>query len=278
MTKTHTEYLSELKSAGIKIKPLDIYTGALTSINHKCTCGQVWNTTPNRVLRGAKCKTCASDSMRLKNFKHLISSTLKTKKIKMLGDYTHSRIPILFKCLVCKNEWSTRPKRIMFCGCPYCKMRNAKSAFLSTNKKVKVGKREVAVQGYEPQAIKILLNYVKPGQLKFGVEVPIIKSLDGRNHYPDIWIPHINTIVEVKSLFTLGITDAFRFKSVQDKAIAAEACGYNYVVMVISTKGELINILLNNWKKWSWTRLLKAVEGKDKNLGARDIGKHLRLI
>ena len=68
--------------------------------------------------------------------------------------------------------------------------------------------REVKVQGYEPQAIEMLLaEGFNESDLYFGADVPrFAYHYDGvdRKYFPDIYIKSINTIVEVKSEWTLN--------------------------------------------------------------------------
>ena len=64
------------------------------------------------------------------------------------------------------------------------------------------------VQGYEPQAIDMLLEIFNEDEIVVGDGVPVIDYIDGmknRKYYPDIFIPSINTIIEVKSDFTYNV-------------------------------------------------------------------------
>jgi len=67
--------------------------------------------------------------------------------------------------------------------------------------------KERVVQGYEPHALKILLNEgIKEDDILTGTDIPTVEyEHDGKTHtyYPDILIRSQNRIIEVKSVFTL---------------------------------------------------------------------------
>ena len=53
---TNEEFLQKLKYNNIDVIPLEKYSGYNTKILFKCTCGDLWLTTPQRVLLGNHCK------------------------------------------------------------------------------------------------------------------------------------------------------------------------------------------------------------------------------
>lgn len=58
--KTTSEYLLGLASIGINYEVLEDYRGARVPILHSCECGSLWKATPDNVLRGTGCPSCAS--------------------------------------------------------------------------------------------------------------------------------------------------------------------------------------------------------------------------
>jgi hypothetical protein len=96
------------------------------------------------------------------------------------------------------------------------------------------------VQGYEPFALNILLKMYKEDQIKTNrIDIPRIKyNYDNklRYYFPDIYIPHLNKIIEVKSEWTYKYkTDIIKLKG--DACIEA---GYDYDVWIFNTKGERV--------------------------------------
>ena len=98
--------------------------------------------------------------------------------------------------------------------------------------------REVHVQGYEAWALDILLNSFSETELCIHRGVPSIRyEIDGklRVHYPDIFIPSRNLLIEVKSVYT--------FKSLYEKnmkkANAAVLAGYDYDLWIFDASKNL---------------------------------------
>lgn len=95
------------------------------------------------------------------------------------------------------------------------------------------------VQGYEPFALRDLLEkgyselQIKTGRL----EVPRIPYMDNskqRYHFPDIWIPHENKLIEVKSTWTYKC----RSDNVLLKKKVSQDLGYTYEIWCYNSKGK----------------------------------------
>lgn len=100
------------------------------------------------------------------------------------------------------------------------------------------------VQGFEPQALNILMNKekIKEHDIYVGEEVPIIRWSDQngkpRVHYPDIYIKSQNRIVEVKSTYTIRSK-----KELLIRKEFAEKEGYIYNIYVLDVKGNIIELI-----------------------------------
>lgn len=98
------------------------------------------------------------------------------------------------------------------------------------------------VQGYEPFAIKDLLKVYTEGQIKTDrKDVPRVQyEMDGKKKYyfPDIFIPHENKIVEVKSTWTLK----WRPQQIQLKKKACEEKGFRYEIWCYDAKGNRVTV------------------------------------
>jgi hypothetical protein len=94
------------------------------------------------------------------------------------------------------------------------------------------------VQGYEPWALEILISDFDEEQIFTDREyIPFIPyELEGKNkvYIPDIYIPHINKIIEVKSTYTYIAKNG----NVQLKAEATRKLGYDYEIWIFGDKGE----------------------------------------
>lgn len=95
--------------------------------------------------------------------------------------------------------------------------------------------RTEKVQGYEPQALSILLSegYHEDDIL---TSVPVIKYDEHRRYLPDIYIKSKNLLIEVKSDYTFKV-DLDRNLRKQKASIEA---GFLHEIWIMNLKGELI--------------------------------------
>ena len=108
-------------------------------------------------------------------------------------------------------------------------------------KTYQLGKRKVRVQGFEPQALDYIRveKGIKPSQIECGIgnsKVPsIIYKYKGSTkvYHPDIFIPHLNLLIEVKSEFTYQ----YSRKINRIKRKAAIASGYRFIFLVMNNDG-----------------------------------------
>jgi hypothetical protein len=100
--------------------------------------------------------------------------------------------------------------------------------------------RKVFVRGYENRALDQLLRMGIPENMIYvdRSEVPEIWWLDSNNkkhrYFADIWIPSLNTVIEVKSSWTLdnrGSNPELR-NQYQAKRDASIQAGYQHLLML----------------------------------------------
>ncbi len=98
------------------------------------------------------------------------------------------------------------------------------------------------VQGYEPFALDTLIKTYTEEQIKTDrKDVPRIQyEVEGKKKYyfPDIFLPHENKLIEVKSTWT------YKCKSdnINQKAEACKAQGYNYEIWCYNAKGARVEV------------------------------------
>ena len=174
-----------------------------------------------------------------------------------LEPYVHNGSKILFKCNVCSNEWRTTPYRILHgMGCPICSV--LKSITSCRKKSYTLGDRQVQVQGSEPHALDHIIKHlgIKPELIRVNItdtsQVPIISYFFNgkvRKHYPDIYIPTLNRIYEVKSTQSLGLLITNFKKSKigvlldenKAKFVEGNKAGYDYRFLV-HHRGVIIHL------------------------------------
>ena len=100
--------------------------------------------------------------------------------------------------------------------------------------------KEILIQGYENYALDILLSkYDEDEILTQKTDMPVIKYYLGKKtkrYFPDIYIPHENKIIEVKSIWT------YRRNLVKNniKALSTRSLGFEYETWVFNEKGQII--------------------------------------
>ena len=131
-----------------------------------------------------------------------------------------------------------------------------------------LGDRELMVQGYEPQALDYLLGRgFEADQIICEVEggVPEIFYKYGkrkkRKYVPDMFIPDLNLIIEVKSISTLGLKYNKRrgWSMTCAKAIACHKQGYRFALLLMSADGQRLK-MPKNWAKMKKEDVRQAVE------------------
>ena len=65
--KTNEQFLKQLKENNIDVESLEEYKGNNNKILFRCSCGELWKTTPQRVLIGNHCKKCGYKNMQGEN-------------------------------------------------------------------------------------------------------------------------------------------------------------------------------------------------------------------
>lgn len=141
--------------------------------------------------------------------------------------------------------------------------RSLRSAF--KRKEYKLGRRVIEVQGYEPQA----LDYMKAAGVKaanictvYEKSVPAIRYNKGKGrgcvYFPDFYLKHSNTIVEVKSTYTIA-TSPKQWKLNKRKFKAVTEEGYRFVLLVMESNGSRV-LLPNNWMDLTYKQIKKELK------------------
>ena len=120
-TKTHAQYISELKEINLNIDVIEEYKGANTPILHKCLLDDYeWYATPANILSGKGCPKCGGN-IKKTHEEYAEEVSLINPNIKVLGKYITARMPILHKCKIHNTKWIAYPYHILQgCGCAEC--------------------------------------------------------------------------------------------------------------------------------------------------------------
>ena len=119
-----TNDIVDFKLQNRKIKRIDDYINARTSINFVCLdCNYIWKTRPDDIInKKIGCPNC-SGLARLTN--EIVDRKLEGRNIKRLSNITNNRERVSFQCLIdgCKFVWLAPPANILNTsktGCPKC--------------------------------------------------------------------------------------------------------------------------------------------------------------
>ena len=125
-TRTHDEYIEELKNVNPDIIPLEKYNEGKIPILHYCKKHKyTWNVMPEAVLHGHGCPDCGKEKTAEKNkipfdqYKEELQS--KFPNIDCIDGYVNRTTPALHKCKLCGYEWITQPTYVLNgIGCKKC--------------------------------------------------------------------------------------------------------------------------------------------------------------
>lgn len=267
--RVHIEKEYKIFCSTKNLRLLEPYTTALSKVDHRClVCEHRFSIRPNDVRSRKEgingCPECKRDKLRKAHTvpaKDHIRAIEAHKRVKVLNVDPVAR-RYLVRCLKCDAEYLGRCQDLKHgSGCVDCYHRDASRKFQA--KRFRLGERTVSVLGYEPHALAHLLKKgVDPKDIRVtrDLDTPVISLPGSRKHYPDIFIPKRNLIIEVKSLWTLGITrDRLAlFNRNKLKVSSALSSGFSYRMWVFNDNGNRIR-LPENWHTLSQKRVRKAL-------------------
>lgn len=167
----------------------------------------------------------------------------------LASEYVGARAQALYKCTKCRFEWHYMPTNLLRDPrCPSCNpkwnSRVSTVTYRGHDFKIRsIGEREV---------LKLLLK--KYGSKDVACDLthgtPTVHLKGGKVHRPDFYVYSTNTLIEVKSVFTLGLGYKTgktilkgAYKSCISKLKAAREQGYKYKMFVVNgTVGTYIKL------------------------------------
>lgn len=216
------KFESRLKERRIRVRLLSPYLGANRKIRYQCLVH------PNiereayasNLGSGHGCPECGRkkyEETSLKNYgtkwpasAKVVQDKIRRTMVKRYGVEHALQSPLLFEKML-KSSYSRVP--------------------------VKLGRKTLLLQGYEPLAIEALLKSgrVSPQEIKAGNSIPPIEytwKKKRRRYHPDL-VVRDNIVVEVKSPYTYKLAQ----KVLQVKREACENLGYKFILVVMNADG-----------------------------------------
>jgi hypothetical protein len=122
-TKTHKQYVEELKEKNPNLEVIGTYIKATTKITHRCKiCEHTWNVQPNSLLRGTGCPVCSGsvcggapqylNSIWSSEYKEFFAQYLTEEQMKTYMPHTNLKIDVV--CPDCKKHKKIAPSTILY--------------------------------------------------------------------------------------------------------------------------------------------------------------------
>lgn len=130
-SKTHEQFIEEMKVINPNIEVLGKYTKSNEKITCKCKlCNNIWEAIPNDLLQGHGCPPCnskkASEKQRKSHEDFLIEMSVVHPELEVLSKYITSKKKVTCKCKECGNIFDMKPNSLLVGqGCPPCNKRKA---------------------------------------------------------------------------------------------------------------------------------------------------------
>jgi hypothetical protein len=220
------------------------FVGVCKKVTVRCPQHGMFTQRAEHHMKGrAGCKRCASD-LTTAHTRHTRAQFIERASGVHGSRYDYSKVPtgrLPFKVpIVCPNHGEflqARQDHLAGKGCRGCAVARQKHGYRCSN----WHGREIRYQGYELYAANYLVEHkgIAPEDIVFSMDpagrTPVI-NWNGRKHYPDLWVPKENLIIEVKSTYTF---ERDRVRNLL-KTYSARRAGYRYVILVMDDKGNRV--------------------------------------
>lgn len=126
-TKSHDEYVEQVRDVNPYIVILEQYINKKTPILHLCTKHNIqWKAMPTNILKGCGCPECKREKIINYNLKthEQYSEELSNKNptVDVIDEYIDVTTPILHYCKIHNEYWKSRPDNVLHGkGCPKCR-------------------------------------------------------------------------------------------------------------------------------------------------------------
>ena len=204
-TEKHTfEYVfNYFKEQNCKLLSTE-YINAKTKMNYICICGNASTINFNGFQNGNRCKKCSG--LETHTFEYIQEFFWENECELLSTEYINNHTKLDFICS-CGTKHSLnfkdfkKGRRCLECGFK----KAMKSPYYYKDYTFPSGKI-IRIQGYEHFALDELIKDFTENQiLTDRKDMPVIKYIQNgsiHTYYPDIYIPHLNKIIEVKSTWT----------------------------------------------------------------------------
>lgn len=254
--KTNGQFLKELKLISPELEPLEEYINKGTKIKIKCTlCGNIWLSTPDRLLRSkSKCPICAKNR-RTKPEKIFEEEIFNINpNFELLDKYVNSKKKLRVKCKTCGTIKLIEPNTTLNLGYIKCNTCNPTGSMeeqrLADNLTEEINKQTNELKELYKMERNVRMSDLSGRQFEIDIYFPNLKigvEYDGVYYHNDK-VKYQRYILDKKEFFwdNFGIHIIF-----------VNSIEYNYNPDVVQDK---IMSALNIYKKLAYARKLKVIE------------------
>ena len=168
-TKSHDQYVAQVKNLNPNIRVLGNYIDSKTAILHLCKKHNVeWEAMPTNILKGCGCSECKKEKIIKFNLKsnedYIRELKIKNPNVKLVEKYIDTNTPILHHCTEHNYDWKIAPKNALYGhGCPQCHNERIKKSLSKLHdeyiQEVSVKNHGIKVIGEYNNANTKLLHY-----------------------------------------------------------------------------------------------------------------------
>ena len=139
-TKTHKEYVDEVKRINPDIEVVEKYVKARTLMLHYCKKHDVeWMARPYNILLGMGCPKCKSEKITTSQTKghhqYIREVVAKNPDVEVIEEYININTPILHRCKIHNIKWKVRPYDILRGqGCSQCGIEKTRNVSTKNHK------------------------------------------------------------------------------------------------------------------------------------------------
>ena len=124
-TKTHEQFVLEVKAVNQNIEIIGKYTNSNAKIEVECKlCGHKWLVRAADILFGHGCPECSYRAKSKTQHQYISELAKVNSNITVIGEYINCYTKIKHLCLKCGHEWMAKPYSILQGNnCPQCSTR-----------------------------------------------------------------------------------------------------------------------------------------------------------
>lgn len=259
---SRAEFIEMLKKSGATRKLVGPFKGMDCQLLFKCVdCGTKQLSYPHNVLK-FNCAFCVGTAKKTST-DH--SAEVEHLGFKLVSEYTRARTKVGYECCACQFRFKAMPTN--FLRKPFCPNCTGSSGTYKVYTHRVEGKCYQLRSLGELLVLKSLLERYKVENLKADKScgTPNVHLGKNRIHRPDFYLTRTNTLIEVKSMNTAGLSlQVFNmrkpFTALKRKKIAAEKQGYKYKVAIVSPKKTaMLAMLPEGWEFMTRAKVRKLI-------------------